>query len=99
MRAPNGIRTRAAALKGRRPRPLDDGGFAGTACPWLVAVGDRPSILRRSGLGQTRSDGRTARVCHLKAVDHGDGLRGAMGAAGDGAGESGDPLSPLPSSA
>ena len=25
-RAPNGIRTRASALKGRRPRPLDDGG-------------------------------------------------------------------------
>jgi hypothetical protein len=24
--APNGIRTRAAALKGRCPRPLDDGG-------------------------------------------------------------------------
>jgi hypothetical protein len=24
-RAPNGIRTRAAALKGRSPRPLDDG--------------------------------------------------------------------------
>ena len=28
-RAPNGIRTRAAALKGRCPRPLDDGGVAG----------------------------------------------------------------------
>ena len=39
MRAPNGIRTRAAALKGRSPRPLDDGGFTGTASPWLVAVG------------------------------------------------------------
>src|SRR5579864_5826039 len=25
-RTPNGIRTRAAALKGRCPRPLDDGG-------------------------------------------------------------------------
>ena len=25
LRAPNGIRTRAAALKGRSPRPLDDG--------------------------------------------------------------------------
>jgi hypothetical protein len=25
-RTPNGIRTRATALKGRRPRPLDDGG-------------------------------------------------------------------------
>src|SRR5690606_19492621 len=27
MRAPNGIRTRATALKGRRPRPLDDEGY------------------------------------------------------------------------
>lgn len=26
VRAPNGIRTRVTALKGRRPRPLDDGG-------------------------------------------------------------------------
>src|SRR5258705_9427824 len=28
-RTPNGIRTRAAALKGRCPRPLDDGGAVG----------------------------------------------------------------------
>ena len=28
LRTPNGIRTRATALKGRRPRPLDDGGLA-----------------------------------------------------------------------
>ena len=27
VRAPNGIRTRAAAVKGRCPRPLDDGGL------------------------------------------------------------------------
>jgi hypothetical protein len=41
-RAPNGIRTRAAALKGRCPRPLDDGGsttFA--ALPVAPAVGGR----------------------------------------------------------
>jgi hypothetical protein len=30
-RTPNGIRTRAAALKGRCPRPLDDGGADGLA--------------------------------------------------------------------
>ena len=30
---PNGIRTRVTALKGRRPRPLDDGG----SCPWAEA--------------------------------------------------------------
>src|SRR6266487_1509304 len=43
--APNGIRTRAAALKGRCPRPLDDGGSTVTAAlPLAPAVGDRPSI-------------------------------------------------------
>src|ERR1019366_8995719 len=42
---PNGIRTRAAALKGRCPRPLDDGGSTVTAAlPVAPAVGDRPSI-------------------------------------------------------
>jgi hypothetical protein len=42
--APNGIRTRAAALKGRCPRPLDDGGSTIVALPVASAVGDRPSI-------------------------------------------------------
>ena len=45
QRAPNGIRTRAAALKGRCPRPLDDGGSTDIAAlPVAPAVGDRPSI-------------------------------------------------------
>jgi hypothetical protein len=45
LRAPNGIRTRAAALKGRCPRPLDDGGSTDLAAlPVAPAVGDRPSI-------------------------------------------------------
>jgi hypothetical protein len=46
-RTPNGIRTRVAALKGRSPRPLNDGG----ATLWLrtlpangVPVGSGPSI-------------------------------------------------------
>jgi hypothetical protein len=44
-RTPNGIRTRAAALKGRCPRPLDDGGSTTTAAlPVAPAVGDRFSI-------------------------------------------------------
>src|SRR5262249_23697982 len=44
-RTPNGIRTRAAALKGRCPRPLDDGGSTTTAdLPVAPAVGDRFSI-------------------------------------------------------
>ena len=34
VRAPNGIRTRATALKGRRPGPLDDGG----ASPYMLAA-------------------------------------------------------------
>jgi hypothetical protein len=33
FRAPNGIRTRAAALKGRSPRPLDDGDLVVQTCP------------------------------------------------------------------
>ena len=42
-RAPNGIRTRAAALKGRCPRPLDDGGSTELAVlPVAPAVGDAP---------------------------------------------------------
>src|SRR6266704_3460123 len=50
-RTPNGIRTRAAALKGRCPRPLDDGGLTATAVlPVAPAVGDRFSI----GDGGTR---------------------------------------------
>src|SRR5579859_1395189 len=57
-RTPNGIRTRAAALKGRCPRPLDDGGSTATAAlPLAPAVGDRFSIgdgrhRRQSGCRQ-----------------------------------------------
>jgi hypothetical protein len=43
-RAPNGIRTRAAALKGRSPRPLDDGDRRTSRSTSTVAVGDRASI-------------------------------------------------------
>src|SRR5450432_3095920 len=62
-RAPNGIRTRAAALKGRCPRPLDDGGSTVTAAlPLAPAVGDCPSIgdgarYRQSAPGQPRQPG------------------------------------------
>ena len=32
LRIPNGVRTRVTAVKGRRPRPLDDGDlFSGTS--------------------------------------------------------------------
>src|SRR5690606_41698284 len=40
-RAPNGIRTRVTALKGRRPRPLDDGG----GCSAIIAHGDSSQLL------------------------------------------------------
>src|SRR5579875_3519364 len=44
-RAPNGIRTRAAALKGRCPGPLDDGGPGDVPpAPLAPAVGNRLSI-------------------------------------------------------
>lgn len=36
LRTPNGIRTRAAAVKGRCPRPLDDGGLDHTSALLLV---------------------------------------------------------------
>src|ERR1022692_1401289 len=53
-RAPNGIRTRAAALKGRCPRPLDDGGSTVTAAlPLAPAVGDCPSIGDRARYRQS----------------------------------------------
>ena len=35
VRDPNGIRTRAAAVKGRCPRPLNDGAV-GTFAPWAT---------------------------------------------------------------
>ena len=48
LRAPNGIRTRAAALKGRSPRPLDDGDLVVQTCPRrspavsTVSIGHHP---------------------------------------------------------
>jgi hypothetical protein len=45
-RAPNGIRTRAAALKGRCPRPLDDGGSGGQAAVTRGARRREPSQHR-----------------------------------------------------
>src|SRR5580658_6221210 len=56
--APNGIRTRAAALKGRCPRPLDDGGADGRDRRNRISPpGDCPSIgdRRRTGKATTAS--------------------------------------------
>ena len=44
LRAPNGIRTRAAALKGRSPRPLDDGDLVVQTCPRRLPVVSNASI-------------------------------------------------------
>ncbi len=47
--APNGIRTRVAALKGRSPRPLDDGDCAGdiTRACTLFGHGKGPELFRK----------------------------------------------------
>jgi hypothetical protein len=60
--APNGIRTRAAALKGRCPRPLDDGGCDGYRRrePSAPAVGDCPSIGDNRRARQSVADARPA---------------------------------------
>lgn len=57
---PNGIRTRAAGVKGRSPRPLDDGGAAarGIGAGCMIdgpdrsaprAFRPRPATMRRRG--------------------------------------------------
>lgn len=49
--SPDGIRTRATALRGRRPRPLDDGA--------KVAIGD-PKLDQRN---RPELDDQIARIC------------------------------------
>ena len=41
IRTPNGIRTRATAVKGRRPRPLDDGGLSPCGNRHIIGPGRR----------------------------------------------------------
>ena len=67
-RAPNGIRTRAAALKGRCPRPLDDGGSTIVALPVAPAVGDRPSIGDERHCRQSGSRSRNSDSAHALAA-------------------------------
>jgi hypothetical protein len=67
--APNGIRTRAAALKGRCPRPLDDGGSTDIAAlPLAPAVGDCPSIGDEARYRQSAPTGSRRATCpfHLR---------------------------------
>jgi hypothetical protein len=62
FRAPNGIRTRASALKGRRPGPLDDGGLR---LPVIVRPGWRPTeysgAIWANGVGTGRRRARRRR--------------------------------------
>ena len=67
---PNGIRTRVTALKGRRPRPLDDGGLP-----------DGPGHLIARALGHRWGDAqRVWLLVERAALAAGDlsGLRGAI---------------------
>ena len=72
VRAPNGIRTRAAALKGRCPRPLDDGGQP----PLLTAEEGQPPEYSGGRVGPRRSDARRAEdiaqphVCSDVTLEH-----------------------------
>ena len=50
LRTPNGIRTRATAVKGRRPRPLDDGGLD------LVTKFNRERLKRAKSTRSAESD-------------------------------------------
>ncbi len=55
LRTPNGIRTRATAVKGRRPRPLDDGGLIriSPGYPQRSHVGSSPSLGHNAARSQT----------------------------------------------
>src|SRR4249919_1382051 len=64
LRTPNGIRTRATAVKGRRPRPLDDGGFK-PGHLWRETAGDRTTIgaapaRLQTGIGRSPRSGQQA---------------------------------------
>ena len=74
--APNGIRTRAAALKGRCPRPLDDGGSRlSPPLPVASAVGDCPSIGDRDHNQQKRHGPKFTRGALAAAAAEPTGVR------------------------
>ena len=55
-RTPNGIRTRATAVKGRRPRPLDDGGQNRITPGYSQHGSLEPSQLRAPGTESSNED-------------------------------------------
>jgi hypothetical protein len=73
FRAPNGIRTRAAALKGRSPRPLDDGDLVVQTCPrrWpavsTTSIGHRRDRMHNGYAGRLL-DGVTAPTTVIDAL-------------------------------
>ena len=61
FRTPNGIRTRAATLKGWCPRPLDDGGLGTRLDESVATLTGLPAVSTRRSLPQMVL---RERVCH-----------------------------------
>src|SRR5207248_11637951 len=68
IRAPNGVRTRVSALKGRYPGPLDDGG----GCSVPAHRSSRPGGSLRSIAAEVR-----AQLLHEDVTSSDLGVRGA----------------------
>jgi hypothetical protein len=60
MRAPNGIRTRVTAVKGRCPRPLDDGDVLRLRNLTRVYPPNQTAFLRRKKATSRRINGLVA---------------------------------------
>lgn len=85
LRTPNGIRTRAAAVKGRCPRPLDDGGSVSVSGPNDVSSSrgairysrqEHPPVARPSaGASGERLDDRVEQVAQVAVYGVGVRLR------------------------
>lgn len=79
-RTPYGIRTRATALKGRRPRPLDEGGPSDFSEPVpqrrsvgsldSLGHGSRKSQIARSNYDSGRSDRHSGHPCPANFSSH-----------------------------
>jgi hypothetical protein len=69
MSDPNGIRTRATAVKGRRPRPLNDGAEASLSGHFLPTLKHKGCVEENANRGRAlpedRGCGRTMGQSHL----------------------------------